>query len=161
MMLSVLAQSAARGSAQLAFNKMLPWLGALLVVALVSGVLILYLRHRMLGPDDQGQGSRGFLEELKAMRDRGDLTPDEYEQARITMIARATGKDPQRLRDDAIRKAGGRVAEPGYDLTGRPLPTPAPSESDADRKPEAGRASTESDPPSTPDRGGGTQDRTE
>lgn len=116
---ALLAQAGARG----ALNEMIPWLGALLVAALVGGVLLFYLRHRLLGPDPTDSPNKGFMEELRDLRDRGEITEDEFETARLSIIAKATGKDLQTLRDDAIRKAGGKVARPGYDLTGRPLPT--------------------------------------
>lgn len=146
----LLAQAGARG----ALNEMLPWLGALLVAALVGGALLFYLRHRLLGPDAADTPGRGFMEELRDLRDRGEISEDEFETARLSIIAKATGKDLQTLRDDAIRKAGGKVARPGYDLTGRPLPAqPDAARPDSPvtgpRKPDAGNA---------PERGPGPHD---
>lgn len=115
----------AQNAASLVFHRVLPWLVAMLVLALVGGVLALYIRHRMLR-DDDGPGV-GMLEDLRRMRDSGDLSEDEYEQARLVMFARATGREIDDLKADAIRKAGGLVAEPGFDLTGRPLPKPPES----------------------------------
>mgnify|MGYP004284536231 CR=1 FL=1 len=55
-------------------------------------------------------------------RPKSEISDDEYERTRAVIIAKTTGKDAESVRLDAIRKAGGLVAEPGYDLTGAPLP---------------------------------------
>lgn len=117
----------AQRSAELVFQRMAPWLVVLFVAAMAGGAVLFYLRHRLLSSGDPAAGSRGLLEELRAMRDRGELDNEEFEQARLSMIAKATGKDLRELRNEAIRRAGGRVAEPGFDLTGRPLPGPGAS----------------------------------
>lgn len=113
-----LAQS---GNAPVAFNEMLPWLGLLVLITLV-GVGVVYLIRRELFRSEDPNTSVGVMADLRGMRDRGEITDDEYERTRAVMIARATGKDPEAVRADAIRKQGGAVAEPGFDLTGRPLP---------------------------------------
>jgi hypothetical protein len=137
----------AQANARSALNEMLPWLGALLLAALLGGALLFYLRHRLLGPDLPDSG-KGLMEDLRAMRDRGEISEDEYEHARISMIAKATGRDAQQLRNEAIRKAGGRVAEPGFDLTGRPLPgTARPTGGGTDQGGPPDRGPTPHDPP--------------
>ncbi|USO00088.1 MAG: SHOCT domain-containing protein [Phycisphaeraceae bacterium] len=112
-------------NAQTVFNQMLPWLGALLALILVGGLLLFYLRHRLLGQASPGEVTRGILEDLREMRDRGEITAEEYEEVRLKMVARASGRDFGELKAESIRKAGGLVAEPGRDLLGRPLPTGA------------------------------------
>ena len=110
-------------NARVALTEMLPWLAALLGLALLGGLIVFLLhKHYLKATDDDAQ--RGFLEDLRRLRDEGEITEDEYETARLKVIARLTGKDFEQLRNDAIRKAGGRVAEPGRDLLGRTLPTP-------------------------------------
>lgn len=109
-------------NAQTAFNEMLPWFAALLAFVLVGGAVLFFLRRRMLGPSDSGDVSRGILEEIRELRDRGAISQDEYETARLKMVARASGRDFEELKAESIRKAGGVVAEPGRDLLGRPLP---------------------------------------
>jgi hypothetical protein len=111
-------------AARLAFGQMLPWIIALIVLVIAGGAVVLYIRHRFFGVEDETVSPGGLTEQLRAMRDRGELTEEEYEQARLVVVARATGKDLAALRGEAIRKAGGRVAEPGFDLLGRPLPGP-------------------------------------
>ncbi len=123
----ILAQAAASGpnNAPVAFHEMLPWLVLLLVLSVAGVGLVFYLRKRLFA-DDAGGEPAGLFADLRAMRDRGEITEEEYERTRAVVIARATGKDPDEVRAEAIRKQGGLVAKPGFDLTGRPLPGHAP-----------------------------------
>jgi hypothetical protein len=69
----------------------LVWVGLLIVAVMVLGAAILVLRRNVLsrgGPADQ---SPGFMEDLRRMRDRGEITPEEFEAARRAMIARIKG----------------------------------------------------------------------
>lgn len=116
----VLAQSA---NAPVAFNEMLPWLGLLVLITLVGVGVVYLIRRELFRGDDSESHSMGVMSDLRSMRDRGEITEDEFERTRAVMIARATGKDPETVRADAIRKQGGVIAEPGFDLTGRPLPS--------------------------------------
>lgn len=113
------------GNAPVLLHEILPLLVTLLVLSIVGGLVILYLRKRMFA-DDKSSDSAGLFADLRAMRDRGEISDDEYERTRAVIIAKATGKDAEQVRADAIRKAGGRVAEPGFDLSGRPLPGTEP-----------------------------------
>ena len=115
----VLAQSA---NAPVAFNEMLPWLGLLVLITLVGVGVVYLIRRELFRGDDSESHSMGVMSDLRSMRDRGEITDDEFDRTRAVMIARATGKDPEAIRADAIRKQGGAVAKPGFDLTGRPLP---------------------------------------
>ncbi|MBZ0171575.1 MAG: SHOCT domain-containing protein [Phycisphaerales bacterium] len=125
---------------QIAFNEMLPWLAVLLGLALVGGIVVFILRLRLLGSSETGNPSVAILDQLRTLRDRGEISDEEYETARLKMVARASGCDYGTLRADAIRKAGGLVAEPGHDLLGRPLPEPAgtPDESSGRTIPNQG-----------------------
>lgn len=60
------------------------------------------------------------------MRDRGEISEEEYDQTRRTIAARAAGREPPEP-PSPVDWAGesGRVARPGYDLTGEPLPGPS------------------------------------
>lgn len=132
-------------NARIALHEMLPWLAALLAAAIVGGVLVMLIKRYFFAPDDDEP--RALFDELRELRDRGEITPDEYETARLKMVARLTGKDFEKLHADAVRKAGGLVAEPGRDLLGRPLPTPPPAEGGPSSAPEDGPAQTQSDNP--------------
>lgn len=125
---SVLAQ----GSTS-ARNEALVWIGVLIGVVLVASVVILLLRRRLLGGDTAGAAdvSRGLLDDLREARDRGDLTDEEFETARLKLVARISGKSVEELAakgSPAAKAAAGRSSprpKPGYDLTGDPLPRPA------------------------------------
>lgn len=63
------------------------WVGILIVVTLVGAIAILAIRRRTLaGPRTPDAGS--LMEELRAMRDRGQMTPQEYDAAITAMKAR-------------------------------------------------------------------------
>ena len=115
-------------NAPVMFHEMIPWLVVSVVLAVIGTVVIVYLRRKLFADDESAQPT-GMMSELRAMRDRGEISEDEYERTRAVMVAKATGKDPETVRLDAIRKSGGKVAQPGFDLTGQPLPKPRdPSE---------------------------------
>lgn len=106
------------------FQQYLLWLGLAVVLLILAGLAVMWLRRRVLGVDaDKMQA--GLFEELRAMRDRGEMSIEEYDAAKATMVARASGK-PVPLRAKPRASSGERVAKPGFDLTGAPLPPPRP-----------------------------------
>jgi hypothetical protein len=119
--LVILSLSSA-GAAGLAIGRIAPWVVATVAVVFLGAGLIFYVRRRLLADGETGDPTAGLLDQLRRARERGEMTEEEFEDARLVMIARATGRDLETLRAEAIRKAGGRVAEPGFDLLGRPLP---------------------------------------
>ena len=125
----VLAQST---NAAVAFNEMLPGLGLMVLIVFLGLVFVFLLRRHLFGASKEEANSVGVMSDLRAMRDRGEMTEDEYERTRAVMIARATGKDPEAVRTASILKQGGVVAKPGFDLTGRPLPKPEDPDSGED-----------------------------
>ena len=65
------------------------WLSVILVVAVLGFALIMLLRRWLKEPLVSGGSDTGFsLSELRAMRDRGEITPEEYEQTRAKVIAK-------------------------------------------------------------------------
>jgi uncharacterized membrane protein len=70
-----------------AFGEMLPWLLLLVGVVIVGGVLIYYVRKWMAG--DSTTPAEGFtLQDLRDLHARGELTDEEYQNARTAMIGR-------------------------------------------------------------------------
>ena len=61
------------------------WLGILLGVVIVGFVALLYLRNKLKTYEDPNASSdTGFsLSDLRAMRDRGEMTPEEFELSLI------------------------------------------------------------------------------
>jgi len=79
-----LAHAAAPGSL---FGEILPWLGALIAVV-VGGAGAIWLIRRTIGGGDVG-GSGGFtLQELRSMHAAGQLSDEEFRQAKESVIGR-------------------------------------------------------------------------
>lgn len=112
-----------------AVGSVMVWLGVLLVVVLVGGFALLFLRRWLFEPDG-GEGSTGWdLHALRQMRDRGDLSDAEYESARARIIGALSGESgvsttpaPPGGAESPPRSGGELRARPGFDLTGEPLP---------------------------------------
>lgn len=103
----------------------LAWVGAFIVVVVLAGVALLAYRRRMLSDEHEADRARGLLDGLRLMRDRGDLSQEEYDTARRTITARLAGRSPgESMTSPRTSTPGARVAPPGVDLTGEPLPRP-------------------------------------
>ena len=101
------------------------WLGVLLVVVLVGGFALLFLRRWLLDTGD-GRGDTGWdLRSLRAMRDQGEISDDEYERARATIVealSKPSSPTTPAVAGPTPHSGGERRAKPGFDLTGEPLP---------------------------------------
>ena len=64
------------------------WIGIAVVILVIAGVGLMFLRRRVLGQNDQ-QAEAGLMEDLRAMRDRGEISEEEYRSIRATMVERA------------------------------------------------------------------------
>jgi hypothetical protein len=123
------AWGAARAPSLLAVGpvgSVMMWLGVLLVCVLVGGFVLLFLRRWLLdaGADE---GAAGWdLRALRLMRDRGEISEGEYELARSRIIEAFSKSSPSTPTPSAAvsppRSGGELRAEPGFDLTGEPLP---------------------------------------
>lgn len=72
-------------------GSILLWLGVLLVVTLAGGMGIMWLRRRLLAKEAPTAG--GFdLHSLRQLRDRGDLSPAEYENLKELVIGQARAR---------------------------------------------------------------------
>ena len=125
----VLAQDAA------AAGSVLTWVIVLIVAALLGGLVIMAVRKRMLEPERTEAASEGLFDSLRRMRDSGEITGAEYENARRRLIESATQKKPEparlsreqaeilaaaRASEQRIGRSGGAPrldAPPGYDTT--------------------------------------------
>jgi hypothetical protein len=73
------------------------WVGVLLTLILVLALAVHFLRARARRRDDRTGGPVFTLQDLRDMRDRGDLTVAEFDHLRETMIRQAQRtmeKDP-------------------------------------------------------------------
>lgn len=109
------------------------WAGVLIVVVVVGGGLLIAYRRRLFAKDTPDQS--GFLESLRAMRNRGEISSEEYDAMRKRMAARIAGVGtPPAGPRPAPAEPGLLIAKPGFDLTGAPLP---PGDATPD-KPDSG-----------------------
>lgn len=106
------------------------WLGVMMAAVITAGVVLLILRASVLGRG-RASSESGLLDNLRAMRDRGEMSPEEFDAAKSAMASRlAVGSLAQSTpapKKKIAPHTGDRVAPPGFDLTGRPLP-PGPDE---------------------------------
>src|SRR5262245_60570063 len=79
------------------------WLGVLIAVTIVGYVAIMWFRRRLLA-DDGWQAAESFMQELRRMRDSGEISAAEYDATRKKMAAR--------IAEGALRGGGGRKAGP-------------------------------------------------
>jgi hypothetical protein len=62
--------------------------GALIAVCLIAGAAILIARRKLLAPDNSASDQGSLLEQLRAMRDRGEMSQAEFDQAKQSMHAK-------------------------------------------------------------------------
>ena len=74
--------------------EILPWLGLLVLLILVGGAVAVLLRRRMA--IDTGPTIGFTLGDLRAMRDKGEISEEEFEQAREKMVRAVRGEAPDR-----------------------------------------------------------------
>jgi predicted O-methyltransferase YrrM len=68
------------------------WAAALLLLVIVGGALVMWYRAKFLKNQTPEEGTGFGLSDLRAMRDRGDLTDAEYDAARAKIAARIKEK---------------------------------------------------------------------
>jgi uncharacterized membrane protein len=105
-------------------------LGAIIVIVLLAGLAVMAMRRRLLVKDSSAATQGRLMDDLRAMRDKGEITPQEYDAARATMAARLAGKPrpappPAAPRPTPHASEQTLRAKPGFDLTGARLPSPA------------------------------------
>lgn len=94
------------------FVSIAPWLGLLVVLILVGGTVALWLKRRYL--QQTGASDAGFtLSDLRELAQSGQITQEEFENARTQMIARVRGAAEDAVPDhegssDGETHAGGR-----------------------------------------------------
>lgn len=110
-----LAQTLAQTSASPSISA-LAWVGLLLILVVIGVGALGLLRRRLLGDSGPPGGAPLTLHDLRQAHARGDMTDDEFEAARSAILG-AAGASPRDPTSGELR------AQPGYDLTGAPLPT--------------------------------------
>ena len=95
------------------------WAGALAGVIVVAGAAVMALRRRLFGSGAPADAPVMELHELRALRERGEVSDEEYESLRAALIRGYGGAEGVRA---VVGDGGERRARPGFDLTGAPLP---------------------------------------
>lgn len=94
----LLSQAAPGPSGQV---KVLVWSGVLIAVVVVASLIAAAVRHRFLGRSgDQGHG-HGFLESLRGMRDRGEITEEEFQRTRMRLVEAASKRKTNKAAEAA------------------------------------------------------------
>lgn len=124
--------NAAGGSGGQDLKPVLIIVGTLILLVLLLGIVLFVVRRKFLGDNSGGDIDRGgVLETLRVMRDRGEVSEAEYRTAQAAIVGGAarekgenSGADPAGPARARTRAAlpGELRAEPGFDLTGAPLP---------------------------------------
>jgi hypothetical protein len=110
----LLAQAPGANATQL--SSVLGWIGALIGALVVLTLIIVFLRRKALKDDDVPVTTGGMMEHLRALRDQGKLSEDEYQSARALLAAKIKGMTLTNGAG-ANTRSGGR----------KPKPTPAPT----------------------------------
>ncbi|TVS03631.1 MAG: hypothetical protein EA423_08285 [Phycisphaerales bacterium] len=136
---SLLAQAGSTAAGEIVL-----WVGLLIVALIVGAGLIMMLRNRALRSADDASTDKGVFDSLRKMHERGELSDEEFNAARDSIIRRLRTKprsenieSPQNGGVKSVMPADqqGEVpspkadeservfrAKPGHDLFGRPLP---------------------------------------
>ena len=86
-------------------------LGVLLAIVIVLGMIVLYVRGRTLRGSHDDAGA-GLFDDLQKMRDRGEITEEEYQAARRSIVQRLAGRGGSAERtggDGGGRTRGGNM----------------------------------------------------
>lgn len=70
----------------------LVWVGVLLVVAVIGGLVVLMFRRRLLSGDDSAPAQMGLMESLRRMRDEGKMTTEEFDAARRALAGKGRAR---------------------------------------------------------------------
>jgi len=71
------------------------WLGILVVVVVIAGIVLLVIRRRMFSDTGSAEmRAGGLMEQMRVLRDQGKLTDKEYQDARRSLIEKASLNKP-------------------------------------------------------------------
>lgn len=123
-LVSPLAQAGARPA-----GEVVVWVIVLSLVVALGGILVFWLRKRMLADDPSPSAANAsMLNELRKARDRGDISDLEFRNARERLLEGLSGRPRARAKPlrGEIYDDGTIRARPGFDLMGDPLPPDQP-----------------------------------
>jgi flagellar biosynthesis/type III secretory pathway M-ring protein FliF/YscJ len=89
---ALLAQ--ARGTATVG---VMLWVGVLIGVLLVAGVVLMLVHRKLLGRGEDAAGDDGLMDSLRRLRDSGRMSKEEFEAAKKTIARRSVESMEARL----------------------------------------------------------------
>lgn len=114
------------------------WIAVLIVVVLAAGILWVFLRKRVFESQHVADGS-GLMDQLRDARDRGLISPEEYEASRDALLGRRP--KAHRVVRGEIFEDGTIRARPGLTSPARHCPTPRPAPVRREEAPRGRRSS--------------------
>lgn len=95
-----------------------------LIGAVIAGSVVVWIVRKRVFDESEADGGGGLsLHDLREMRDRGDLSEEEYERAKGAVLGGMGAKAGSGSPRTPSRSTGEeRRAPAGFDLTGEPLP---------------------------------------
>ncbi len=117
--LLILAQ---QGSKDPELKPVLISIAALIVVVVVLGFVLVAMRKRMFGSSEDGEVAGSMFEDLRRLREAGEISELEYDYLRKCIAARVAGREPPPRPVGLAEETVDLRARPGFDLTGAPIP---------------------------------------
>lgn len=68
------------------------WLGVLVAIVIGGGLAILWYRRAVLGKDSPDHADQGLMANLRALRDSGKITTEEFDAMRKSMVRKAAAR---------------------------------------------------------------------
>lgn len=102
---------------------MMTWLGVLILVVIAGGLVVMWYRRTLLAKDNPDAAEQGLMASLRAMRDKGEISAEEFDAMRRSMVRKAASRhqsDRAEPRTTPMR-------------TDRSAPTRTPDESGPDK----------------------------
>ncbi len=133
----LLAQSSPAGAAKPAGNPLalMGVVGAMIGVVMVLTVVIMVVRRRMLAPADTTADAVGLIDQLRRMRENGQLSEAEYAAAKARLARGARG----RADDALLSQRGSGEPQPARASTPvRPRPPRGQAPPSSSRPPSGG-----------------------
>jgi len=140
MPLAVLTSATAPATlaATIPWSRVVTWVVALVVVAILGSIVLVWLRRALMSDTPSMDAGTGFgLRELDAMHQRGELSDEEHQRARAKMLAALTGPS-----------AAGDAASPPV----APLPPADPPDHPSPDDPQGPPGDDHAPPDDTPDK---------
>lgn len=95
-------------------TSVLLWVGVLIAVILVGSLGVFALRRSVLGDAAPGGDDAGLMERMRRMVERGEMTQDEYDAARRSIVEKArAGRDAAGPADGARPEGTGPASRRG------------------------------------------------